>query len=72
MAIADRLRRTGFRKGVQGNRAWLAVALSMWGAQKLRQLATREPEILISEELRPGDRMVIANGRATVDRVEPD
>lgn len=71
MALTDRLRRTGFRKGVQGNRTWLALGIAVWGAQRLRRLAQPEAEILLREELRPGDRMVIANGRATVDRVEP-
>ena len=69
MAITSRLRRTGFRKGIQGNRTWLALGLVIWGAQKLRQLATRDAVVLVREELKPGERMIIANGRVTVDRV---
>lgn len=76
MPLVTRLRRTGFRKGVQGNRTWLALGVSLWGAQKLRALATRDAEVLVREELKPGERMIIANGRVTVDRVvdplEPD
>jgi hypothetical protein len=73
MPLVTRLRRTGFRKGVQGNRTWLALGTVIWGAQKLRQLAKRDAEILVREELKPGDRMIISNGRVTVDRVEgPD
>ena len=49
MAITSRLRRTGFRKGIQGNRTWLALGLVIWGAQKLRQLATRDAEVLVRE-----------------------
>jgi hypothetical protein len=69
MAIISRLRRTGFRKGMQGNRTWLALGIVIWGAQQLRKLATRNAEVLVREELKPGDRMIIANGRVTVDRV---
>jgi hypothetical protein len=71
MAVTTRLRRTGFRKGIQGNRTWLALGVVIWGGQKLRQLAKRDAEILVREELKPGDRMIIANGRVTVDRVDP-
>jgi hypothetical protein len=70
MALTTRLRRTGFRKGIQGNRSWLALGTVIWGAQKLHQLAKRDAEILVREELKPGDRMIIANGRVTVDRVD--
>jgi hypothetical protein len=71
MSLVTRLRRTGFRKGMTGNRTWLALGVAMWGAQQLRKLATRNAEVLVREELKPGDRMIIANGRVTVDRVEP-
>jgi hypothetical protein len=69
MALLTRLRRTGFRKGMQGNRTWLALGLVIWGGQRLRKLATRDAEVIVREELKPGDRMIIANGRVTVDRV---
>ena len=46
MALITRLRRTGFRKGFTGNRTWLALGLVIWGGQKLRQLATRDAEVL--------------------------
>lgn len=61
-------RRAGVRKGVLGgNRGWLAVAVATWGWTKLKQMSEREAEVVLSEELKPGQRIVIANGRATVD-----
>lgn len=61
-------RRTGVRKGVLGgNRAWLAVAIATWGWTKFKQVSERQAEVVLSEELEPGQRIVIANGRATVD-----
>ena len=62
------LQRTGVRKGVFGNsRGWLYVGAGVWTLRTVRRIAERKPEILISEELRPGERIVIANGRATLD-----
>jgi len=70
-SILPRLQRTGLRKGIgQGNSTWLAVGVSAWGLRKVAQMAQRNTEILIREELKPGDRLIIANDRATIESVQ--
>ena len=64
------LERTGLSKGLAGNRAWFYVGTGLWTLRTVRRLAERREEILISEQLRPGERIIIANGRATIDTVE--
>lgn len=62
------LQRTGIRRGVFGNsRGWLYVGAGVWTLRTVRRIAERKPEILISEELRPGERLMIANGRPTIE-----
>lgn len=62
--------RAGIARGVFGtSKGWLYVGTGLWTLRTMRRLALRKPEILLSEELRPGDRLVIANGRATLDSV---
>lgn len=61
------LERTGMRKGFGGNRSWLYVGTGLWTLRTVRRLAGPRTEVLISEELAPGQRMIIANGRATID-----
>lgn len=65
--ITGRLRREGFRRGFAGNRHWLAIGLLTWGYQRVRKMASREPELVAREELRPGDRIIISHGRETID-----
>ncbi len=60
--------RLGINRGLfGGNRGWLYVGTGLWTLRTVRRLAERETQILISEELKPGQRIVIANGRATLD-----
>ena len=60
--------RLGINRGLfGGSRSWFYVGTGLWTLRTVRRLAARRPEILISEELKPGQRMVIANGRATID-----
>ena len=59
--------RTGLRKGVSGSKGWFYVGTGLWTLRTVRRLAERKEEILISEELRPGQRLVISNGRATIE-----
>jgi hypothetical protein len=60
--------RLGINRGLfGGSRSWLYLGTGLWTLRTVRRLAERKPEILISEELKPGQRIVIANGRATVD-----
>ncbi|MBI2710753.1 MAG: hypothetical protein HYX34_13830 [Actinobacteria bacterium] len=66
------LRRTGFRKGVLGgSRGWTAAFVGVWGYRQLKRLAKREEEVVFRSELKPGERLVIANGRAAIDRQFP-
>jgi hypothetical protein len=63
------LRRNGVRKGIfGGSRGWAAVAVGTWGYTTLKRMARREPELVFSEELKPGERIIISNNRATLDR----
>jgi hypothetical protein len=61
------LERTGLRRGFGGSKPWLYVGTGMWALRTMRRLGDRREEILISERLRPGERIVIANGAATVE-----
>ena len=61
------LEQTGFRRGLFGNsKAWLYVGTGLWTVRTLRRFAGRQTQILISEELKPGQKMIIANGIATI------
>ena len=65
-----RLQRMGIRRGfVAGSRPWLYIGIASWGIRKLRQLAEPNADILLSEPLRPGERIVISNARPTSDDV---
>ena len=62
------LERTGVRKGLFGDsKAWFYVGTGLWTLRLVRRMAERKPEILVREQLKPGQRIVIANGRATLD-----
>jgi hypothetical protein len=62
------LRRNAVRKGIfGGSRGWAAVAVGTWGYTTLKKMARREPELVFSEELKPGERIIISNNRATLD-----
>jgi len=67
-SLLPRLQRAGFRKGLgQGNSTWLAVGVGAWGLRKVAQMAQRNTQVLLREELKPGQRIIIANGRATLE-----
>ena len=58
------LLRQGFKRGVLGgNRTWLVVGGAALGLRLLRKLSGSEPKVVYSEELKPGEALVIANGR---------
>lgn len=62
--------RLGINRGVfGGNKGWFYLGSGLWTLRTMRRLAERKQETLISEELKPGQRLVIANGRATIDEV---
>ena len=54
------LKRRALREGVLGGSwAWRAVAVVAFGVPLIRRYAGRHAEIVLIEELRPGDRMLI-------------
>lgn len=55
------------RRGFRSSRGWFYIGTGLWTLRTIRRLAARKPEILLSEVLRPGERLMIANGRATID-----
>ncbi len=62
------LRRSGTRKGFMGDsKPWLYIGAATWAYRLLRRLAQRKPEILLLEELKPGQRIIVSNNRPTVD-----
>lgn len=67
VGVLRRLEHLGMSRGRQGNKTWLYVGTGLWTLRTVRRLADRREEILISEPLRPGDRLIIANNRATLD-----
>ncbi len=68
--LVNRLRRTGFRRGLSGRgRGWLAVGIAAWGIGKLRE--GNDPVLVAREELKPGQRVIISYGGNTIDFEEP-
>ena len=62
------LRRTGTRRGfVGGSKPWLYIGAASWAIRTLLRMARRKSEIILLEELKPGQRIIIANDRPTVD-----
>lgn len=60
--------RMGIARGVFGaSKGWFYVGTGLWTLRTMRRMAERKPEILLSEELKPGQRLVIANDRASLD-----
>jgi hypothetical protein len=66
--IVQLLRRNGVQKGIfGGSRGWAAVAVGTWGYTTLKKMARRESELVLREELKPGDRLIISNDRPTLE-----
>ena len=67
--MLEYLQRRGINRGLFGGRkGWFYVGIGVWGLRRLISLSRGgAPEILISEALKPGERMIIAAGRATLD-----
>ena len=69
--------RLGVNRGVfGGNRGWFYVGTGLWTLRKVREFGQGKPEVLLLEELKPGQRLVIANARPTLEpavsgRAEP-
>lgn len=72
--ILRTVERLGVSRGVFGaSKGWFYVGTGLWTLRKVRSLGERKTEVLMREPLRPGDRIVIANGIATIEseREEP-
>lgn len=70
VGVLRRIEHLGMSRGRGGSKAWLYVGTGLWTLRTVRRLADRREEILISEPLRPGDRLIIANNRPTLGEVE--
>ena len=53
------LRRIGLARGIGGSRGWLALGLTAGGLQLARKAIKREADVVYSEELHPGQSLVI-------------
>lgn len=67
VGVLRRIEHLGMSRGRGGSKTWLYVGTGLWTVRTIRRLADRREEILISEPLRPGDRLIIANNRPTLD-----
>lgn len=60
IATVALLKKRALREGVFGGSwPWRFVAVAVFGLPLLRRIMGRHTEILLVEELRPGDRMLI-------------
>ena len=59
------------RMGRSGSKNWLYVGTGLWTLRTVRRMAERREEVLISETLQPGQRLIISNNRPTLDGPEP-
>jgi hypothetical protein len=63
--VFDRLVKTALRRGMRrglrdGSQVWLTVGVAAMAVRMLQRLARPRPEV-ISEELRPGETLVITH-----------
>jgi hypothetical protein len=66
VGVLRRIEHLGMSRGRGGSKTWLYVGTGLWTLRTVRRLADRREEILISEPLRPGDRLIISNDRPTL------
>lgn len=66
VGVLRRIEHLGMSRGRRGSKTWFYVGTGLWTLRTVRRLADRREEILISEPLRPGDRLIISNNRPTV------
>ncbi|HEX2576972.1 MAG TPA: hypothetical protein VHK88_11535 [Aquihabitans sp.] len=60
--------RLGITRGLfGGSKGWFYVGTGLWTLRTIRRMAERKSEVLVSEVLEPGQRLVIANGRPKLD-----
>jgi len=57
-----RLTRLGITRGLLGgDRRWLALGTAAFGVRALAKLATKESKVVYSEDLAPGESLVITH-----------
>ena len=66
MSLVDRAIRAGIRRGWSrgvgdGQRVWLIVGGAAVIARLARRALHREPEVVFSEKIRPGESFVVTN-----------
>lgn len=67
--LVVRAQRYGFAEGMRGKGGhWLALGVGAWGLQRVRAMAKKDTEVLFTEPLAPGQRIVITN--ETITRAE--
>ncbi len=71
VGVLRRIEHLGMSKGRRGSKHWLYVGTGLWTLRTIRRMADRREEILISETLQPGQRLIISNDRATIDGPAP-
>jgi hypothetical protein len=71
LGVLRRIEAHGMRMGRSGNKHWLYVGTGLWTLRTVRRMAERREEILISETLKPGQRLIISNDRPTLDGPPP-
>jgi hypothetical protein len=62
MAVLDRLQREGVRRGVMGtSRAWTIIAVISFVLRQARKLASKTPQVVHRQELKPGESITITH-----------
>lgn len=55
------LARTGFRRGfLGGSRAWTMIGAVAVGMRLLKRLTASEPEVVFSQPIRPGEKLLVS------------
>ena len=63
-AVAGYLRKNAVRRGLfGGNRWWMALGILIYGRRLVRKIAGRDPEVVYSERLEPGQSLLITHER---------
>lgn len=59
--LFDYLSTRGFRDGLlRGRSLWTALGVVIWSARLLKKMATRKPQVVAREVLRPGQSITIS------------
>lgn len=67
-AVLSRLQKRAIRRGVFGtSRPWLVVAVLSTGYRVFRKLVAKEESVVLREELKPGESLVISHTGSTLE-----